>query len=147
MKLKELIENNEFDVNCHYLVYDCTEENDWHTAPVAYDNWGKDSIEPELLEKSIKYITVGDNRAIVIEVKGSKPLDNSRLVVEIVYDPISHKLRAVANDGVHGELFCQFPHELRKREGDRFTVGHLEYREMPNGSEIYIIKPPIEPLD
>lgn len=147
MKLKELIENSEFDVNCHYLVYDCTEENDWHTAPVVYDNWGKDTIEPELLEKSIKYITVGDDRAIVIEVKGGKPSDKSRFVVEIVYDPKINKLRAQANDHIHGKLWCNFPTHLKHRDGEKYYVAGLEHRYGDKEDFYYVAKPPFEPIE
>ena len=40
---------------------------------------------------------------------------------------INGKMKAVGNDGIHGELNCQFSRELRNREGQQYEVDYLEY--------------------
>jgi hypothetical protein len=46
-------------------------------------------------------------------------------IVTIVYDNKAHKLRARADDGVHGEANVAFPNNLRNQEGQQYRVGHL----------------------
>ena len=46
-------------------------------------------------------------------------------VVTIVYDPKAHKLRARADDGVHGEANVAFPNNLRNKAGQQYEVDDL----------------------
>jgi hypothetical protein len=46
-------------------------------------------------------------------------------VVTIVYDDKAHKLRARADDGVHGEANVAFPNNLRNKEGQQYEVEKL----------------------
>lgn len=68
MLVGDLIHNNDFDCNCNFEIYDCT--NDGKTwgedAPVfssLVDGWHKplDAI----LDMKIKYITTNDNKIII----------------------------------------------------------------------------------
>jgi hypothetical protein len=45
--------------------------------------------------------------------------------VTIVYDSKAHKLRARADDGVHGEANVAFPNHLREKEGQVYQVDEL----------------------
>ena len=45
--------------------------------------------------------------------------------VTIVYDTIKHKLRAVANDGIHGYANVAFPNNLRTHDGQQYEVDAL----------------------
>lgn len=51
----------------------------------------------------------------------------SNKIVTIVYDPQKGYNRARANDGIHGELNCNFPRALRTRVGQKYEVDYLEY--------------------
>lgn len=46
-------------------------------------------------------------------------------IVTIVYDTKAHKLRARADDGVHGEANVAFPNNLRTNEGQQYEVDDL----------------------
>lgn len=46
-------------------------------------------------------------------------------IVTIVYDVKAHKLRAVADDGVHGYANVAFPNNLRTRDGQQYEVENL----------------------
>ena len=46
-------------------------------------------------------------------------------IVTIVYDVHAHKLRAKADDGVHGYANVAFPNNLRTHEGQQYRVGGL----------------------
>lgn len=52
----------------------------------------------------------------------SKPKTN---IVTIVYDRTKHKLRAQADDGVHGVGNVAFPNDLRNKEGQQYEVENL----------------------
>lgn len=70
MLIGDLIYSNDFDINCHYVVYDCRKENvTWDEAEVLYDN-EKDYSKPLdwILDLKVKYITLAEN-CIVIEAK------------------------------------------------------------------------------
>lgn len=55
-----------------------------------------------------------------------QPTPNSAAnIVTIVYDYKAHKLRARADDGVHGEANVAFPNALRNREGQQYEVDEL----------------------
>ena len=54
----------------------------------------------------------------------SKPSVNNKIVT-IIYDTKAHKLRARADDGVHGEANVAFPNALRNREGQQYEVDEL----------------------
>ena len=43
-------------------------------------------------------------------------------VVTIVYDNTKHKLRAQADDGIHGKGYVAFPNNLRTAEGQQYEV-------------------------
>jgi hypothetical protein len=57
-------------------------------------------------------------------VSTSPPASNKK-VVTIVYDVTAHKLRARANDGVHGWANVAFPNNLRTRDGQEYEVDAL----------------------
>lgn len=66
---------------------------------------------------------------------------NQANVVTIVYDNKAHKLRARADDGIHGEANVAFPNNLRNREGQQYKVDDLvwngkNYRAVGNIVEI-----------
>lgn len=46
-------------------------------------------------------------------------------IVTIIYDVKAHKLRARANDGVHGWANVAFPNNLRNRDGQQYVVDDL----------------------
>ena len=69
MKLKKLLNNRDFDVNCNYAIYDCPKEGQyWETGTMVFTT-AKDCFVPdEILEKEIKYITE-HSHFLIIEVK------------------------------------------------------------------------------
>lgn len=69
MLVGDLVYNNDFDVNCNYEIYDCTENGKtWHDAKMIYgtmrDGWKKPL--DKILDMKIKYITA-NHQSIVIE--------------------------------------------------------------------------------
>ena len=67
MLVGDSVYNNDFDVNCNYSIYDCTNGSCWHEAKVIHTtetSWSKPL--DEILDMKIKYITTNDN-AIIIE--------------------------------------------------------------------------------
>lgn len=55
----------------------------------------------------------------------STPAIDPTKIVTIVQD--SGRLRAKANDGVHGEAFVTFPNSLRTKEGQQYKVDELNW--------------------
>lgn len=55
----------------------------------------------------------------------ANPPANGAKIVTIVYDTKAHKLRARADDGVHGEANVAFPNNLRTNEGQQYEVDDL----------------------
>ena len=56
----------------------------------------------------------------------SKPTTkNSKNIVTIYYDYKTHKLRAKADDGIHGEANVAFPNSLRNQEDQQYEVENL----------------------
>ena len=53
---------------------------------------------------------------------------------------INGKMKAVGNDGIHGELNCQFSRELRNREGQQYEVDYLEYVNSSDKAPFYRAK-------
>ena len=68
MLVGDLVYNNDFDVNCNYEIYDCTNVESWHEAEMIYgtmrDGWSKPLNK--ILDMKIKYITT-NHQSIVIE--------------------------------------------------------------------------------
>ena len=69
MKLKELVNNEMFDLNCNYAVYECPKEGTcWETGTRVFTT-AKDFCPPEeILQKEIKYITE-HSHFLIIEVR------------------------------------------------------------------------------
>lgn len=69
MLIKDLICNDNFDVNCNYAIYDCRNNKTWHeTKRIYYSNC--DTIADWILNLSIGYITIDTKRkCLVIEAK------------------------------------------------------------------------------
>ena len=57
--------------------------------------------------------------------QGAKVTNNKSNIVTIVYDCQKHKLRAVADDGIHGYANVAFPNNLRTRDGQQYEVETL----------------------
>lgn len=69
MKLKELLDNEDFDVNCNYAIYDCSKPDTYWENGTRVFTTAKDCYVPhEILEKEIKYITE-HSHFLIIEVK------------------------------------------------------------------------------
>lgn len=69
MLVGDLIYNNDFDVNCNYEIYDCTEKGrTWYDSKMILgtmrDGWKKPL--DKILDMKIKYITT-NHQSIVIE--------------------------------------------------------------------------------
>lgn len=68
MLVGDLIYNNDFDCNCNYEIYDCTEEGKtWHDAELIFSTRREGWIKPldSILYMKIKYITT--SLGIIIE--------------------------------------------------------------------------------
>ena len=68
MLVGDLIYNNDFDCNCNYEIYDCTEEGKtWYDAELIFSTRREGWIKPldSILDMKIKYITT--NLGIIIE--------------------------------------------------------------------------------
>lgn len=72
MLVGDLVCNNDFDCNCNYEIYDCTEEGkQWDDgAPVIFSTKRDGFNKPidEILDMKIKYVTTDEN-SIIIEAK------------------------------------------------------------------------------
>ena len=71
MLVGDLVYNNDFDCNCNYEIYDCTNgEETWHEAKCIFstekDGWHKPL--DNILDMKIVYITT-NNDIIIIEAK------------------------------------------------------------------------------
>lgn len=70
MLVGDLIYNNEFDCNCNYIVYDCSNGEQWgdDDAKILYSSITDGSHKPldAVLDMKIKYITTSNN-VIIIE--------------------------------------------------------------------------------
>lgn len=55
----------------------------------------------------------------------STPSMSTKPIVTIVYDSVARKLRARADDGIHGEANVAFPNALRIRSGLQYEVDKL----------------------
>lgn len=64
MKVRDLIANKKFDVNCDYHIMKDTSDDDWDLFNSRYE----DTPPKELMDAEITYLSVGDNM-LVIEVK------------------------------------------------------------------------------
>lgn len=70
MLVGDLVYNDDFDCNCNYIIYDCTEPDVQHWCSnakilfdTARDGYGKplDAI----LDMKVKYITLSNNQLII----------------------------------------------------------------------------------
>lgn len=71
IKIKQLIDNSNFDVNCQYEIYDCSSGITWQETKPAYSTH-RDTKAPsdELCELYVCYITIDVNRkTLIIEGK------------------------------------------------------------------------------
>lgn len=59
MLIKDLLKND-FDVNCNYTIYDCTEKDkNWHESPILFSTVNDGYIPPEsILNMNVKYVTL-----------------------------------------------------------------------------------------
>ena len=73
MLVRDLVYNNDFDCNCNYEIYDCTEKGKtWGDdgSELIFSTY-RDGYEPpanEILDMKIKYITTKE-MTIIIEAK------------------------------------------------------------------------------
>lgn len=57
--------------------------------------------------------------------KNASSSGKDKFIVTIFYDNKNHKLRAKADDGIHGEANVAFPNNLRNHEGQQYEVDNL----------------------
>ncbi len=71
MLVGDLIYNDDFDVNCNFDVYDCSDDKDWSEANLIHTNINNyEKPLDEILDMKIKYITFDTKRnSIVIEAQ------------------------------------------------------------------------------
>ena len=73
MLVGDLIDNNEFDCNCNYIVYDCSNGEQWgeEGAKILYSTItdGSQNISEAVLNMKIKYITTSNNMIIIEAIK------------------------------------------------------------------------------
>lgn len=70
MLVGDLVYNDDFDINCNYEIYDCTENDYWYEAPVIFSTFKDRWLKPldRILDMHIKYITIDIKKnSIVIE--------------------------------------------------------------------------------
>ena len=71
MLVGDLLYNNDFDCNCNYEIYDCTEEGKtWHDAEMIFSTRREGYyVKPldSILDMKIKYITT--DLGIIIEAE------------------------------------------------------------------------------
>ena len=69
----DLVYNNDFDCNCNYEIYDCTEDGKQYGdgADIIFSTKNDSSIKPSdsILDMKIKYITVIKNTIIIEATK------------------------------------------------------------------------------
>lgn len=70
MLIKDLICNNDFDINCNYAIYDCRNtDKTWNETKCVYHS-DDDEIAAWVLNLSVGYITIDTTRkCLVIEAK------------------------------------------------------------------------------
>jgi len=72
MLVGDLICNNEFDINCAYEVYDCSNGKDWQDGAELLFSTRRDGYSKPLdkvLDMRIGYITINNNSIIIEAVK------------------------------------------------------------------------------
>lgn len=74
MLIKDLICNDDFDVNCNYAIYDCRNtDKTWDESKCIYQSWHptyNDTIDNWILSLNIGYITIDTTRkCLIIEAK------------------------------------------------------------------------------
>lgn len=64
--VRDLIYDDELNLNCHYVVYDCRYDESWQEAEVLYDS-ETDKFKPLdiILDMHVKCITVSENKLII----------------------------------------------------------------------------------
>ena len=69
MLVGDLIYNDDFDCNCNYVIYDCTEEGLQYGdgAEVIFSTKTDGFVKPLdcILDMKIKYITISERRLII----------------------------------------------------------------------------------
>ena len=96
--------------------------NDGGTCPVCDD--GEEHLH--------EWVDANGNKASVRSVASSSAAANtanqsSSGIVTIVYDSSKQKLRARADDGIHGAGYVAFPNNLRTSEGQQYEVETLTW--------------------
>lgn len=69
MLVGDLVHNDDFDLNCNYIVYDCREKNStWHDGKILFSTFREGWTKPldRILDMRIKYITL-NGESVVIE--------------------------------------------------------------------------------
>lgn len=87
-------------------------------SPPARSNWVTATGAP------IKMSTTSTTNATSVATP-AKQNSSAKPIVTIVYDNVARKLRARADDGVHGEANVAFPNALRIRSGLQYEVDAL----------------------
>ena len=76
MTIRELLNNNDFDVNSDYIIYDCRNTNKtWHEADVLLDSFrnGRYITSDRILDMRIKYVTIDiEKGCLVVEADNDK---------------------------------------------------------------------------
>ena len=70
MLVGDLIWNNNFDCNCNFAIYDCSDGKSWHEVKEVYSTKANGWHKPldEVLDMEIIYITT-NNDVLIIEAK------------------------------------------------------------------------------
>lgn len=69
MLVGDLVYNDDFDCNCNYAIYDCTQDGiQWDEAKVVHSTMEHGYNKPlnYILDMKIKYITIS-NKVLIIE--------------------------------------------------------------------------------
>lgn len=75
MVVGDLIYNDDFDVNCNYMIFDCSDKNKtWQEAELIFSTKRDGFVKPldKILDMKISYITMS-NSNIIIEACSSLP--------------------------------------------------------------------------
>lgn len=89
----------------------------------------EDELDYVFDEALFEWVDANGNTKTIADSNPATPAtqNNRSNVVTIVYDNTKHKLRAQADDGVHGKGYVAFPNNLRTSEGQQYEVETLTW--------------------
>ena len=136
MLVSDLVCNNDFDVNCNYAIYDCTEiGKSWDGgAHILFSTKGSEKPKDDILNMKIKHITMDGNFIIIEAVRPRKTMKakcienrmhNTNFTIDEEYEMSENGIRTD-----WGNMWCHFENWNKPKGfniGIVFEFGHCKF--------------------